>query len=200
MIAGVEQVFHLVYEIAHWGIAWTVPAHSRIQKHEEGVLVCGGKEPRALKPGSYWFHQQRSVVYTDNVKRKVRDLPVITITTKDLFTVRVQGVLIFHITNIVTWLIENEEPDDGVLTDAQRVFAGWARSKTFEELVAWNPDRRNEDDLTRAGQAELGTDFGVRVRHLGIINGPVETVAKDLHLSGEAAGVVDSGEDDEELE
>lgn len=197
MIAGVEQVFHLVYEVFHWAVDWCSFNYGRIHPHEGGVKVAGDNPPVELKPGHYWYHDRLHKVYVDNVKRKVRDLPVLTITTKDGFSARIQGVIIFHITNIVTWLIENEEPDDALLTDATRVFTSWARTQTFDELCAWNPDRRKEDDLTRLAQAEMGQDFGVRVRHLGIINGPVETTARDLHVSGEGAGVIDSGEDED---
>ena len=57
------------------------------------------------------------------------------------------------------------------------------KESTFEEVQAFKPEKRGEDDLTRLAQAQLGTDFGVRIRQLGLASF-AESAAKDLHHSG----------------
>ena len=96
---------------------------------------------------------------------------------------RAGGVLVYHITNCVTWLVDNEDPEHGVQADAARVLREWVKAKTFDEVQKFKPEKRGEDGLTRLAQAELGTDFGVRVRLLALASF-AESNATDLHHSG----------------
>jgi hypothetical protein len=89
----------------------------------------------------------------------------------------------YHITNVVTWIVENEDPEHGVQAEAARVLREWVKVQTFDEVQTFKPAKRGEDDLTRLAQAELGTDFGVRIRQLGLASF-AESEATDLHHSG----------------
>ena len=84
----------------------------------------------------------------------------------------------FTITNIKTWLIDNEEAENGVLVDVQRVVLKFVRTHTFAEI-----QEHDEEALTKLAQKELGRYFGVQVKQLGITTF-VETVCRDLNHSG----------------
>lgn len=191
---GLETLFHLVYELIHWIVSWCVPQYGVIEAQELGVKVTGPNVTE-LKPGGYWQHRQRSTVYKANVKRVVREPADVNATTKqtedeDASTVRVGISLAFIITNIKTWLIENEDAEQGLLIDAQRVVLKYVRKHTFSEI-----QNHDEDELTKLAQKELGRYFGVQVKQLGITTF-VETECKDLNHSGLDAPVEALEEDD----
>lgn len=190
MGVGLETLFHLVYEMVHWIISWTVPDYDMIEAHEEGVKVTGPKV-KILKPGGFWHHAARTTVYKANVKRVVREPADIIATTRDGDSVRVGVSLAFIVTNIKTWLIDNEDAEQGLLIDAQRVVLKFVRTHTFDEI-----QDHDEEELTKLAQKELGRYFGVQVKQLGITTF-VETECRDLNHSGVVPGLGTSEEDDE---
>lgn len=196
MGVGLETLFHLVYELVHWIISWIVPDYGMIEAQEEGVKVTGARVT-VLKPGGYWMHSARTTVYKANVKRVVREPADVNATTRgeDVQTagvpVRVGISLAFTINNIKTWLIDNEDAEQGLLIDAQRVVLKYIRTHTFDQI-----QDHDEEELTRLAQKELGRYFGVQVKQLGITTF-VETECKDLNHSGALAGVAETEDEDE---
>lgn len=189
---GLETLFHLVYELVHWTISWCIPEYGVIEAQELGVKVTGPKVTE-LKPGGYWKHRQRTTVYTANVKRVVREPADVIATTKDGKSVRVGIAMAYIITNIRTWLIDNEDAEEGLLVDAQRVVLKYVRMHDFAEI-----QDHDEDDLTKFAQKELGRYFGVQIRQLGITTF-VETECKDLNHSGiDSVGVAATTDEDDE--
>ena len=174
---GLETLFHLVYEMVHWTIAWVIPKYSFIEAAEMGVKITG-KRVKELSPGGFWSHRKRSAVYVDNVKRKVREPADVTATTSDGISVRVGISLAFIIINIKTWLVENEDAEQGLLLDCQRAVLKFVRARSFSEI-----QRQPEEELTKFAQRELGRYFGVQVKQLGITTF-VETDCRDLNHSG----------------
>lgn len=190
MGVGLETLFHLVYELFHWIISWCVPDYGIIEAQEEGVKVTGARV-KVLKPGGYWQHSARTTVYKDNVRRKVREPSDVVATTKDGIVVRVGISFAFIITNIETWLMANEDAEQGLLIDAQRVVLKFVRTHTHDEI-----QDLDEEALTKLAQKELGRYFGVQVKGLGITTF-AETELRDLNHSGDVPGVAATEEDDE---
>ena len=179
---GLETLFCWVPWIIKWFLSW-LPTRARLYVHEGGVKITGAKV-MILQHGTFWFFRRWSECYVDNIKRKVIDLPKQVLTTKDGKRVRVGGVLIYHIRAIDTWIIENEDPERGVQIEAERVIREWVKHHDFKEVQEYDPQKREEDDLTKAGQEQLGSFFGIWVRQLGFKDF-AETDAKDLYHSGE---------------
>lgn len=165
----------------HWTLNW-LPHIDRLHVHEGGVAISGRKV-RKLKHGTYLWIPNLTEVFTDNVKRKSRALENQTLTTSDEKTVRVGGVLEFSVENIVTWLVENEDPEQSLLVQAGRVLRQWIEQNDFARIHEFNPEKRRDDELTRLAQTELGTSFGVRVRLLGISDFAM-TTARDFSITG----------------
>lgn len=180
---GLETLLHLVYEIVHWTVSWIVPEYVMIEAQQEGVKVTG-KRVTVLTPGSYWRHRQRTAIYTWNVKRAVREPSDVVATTKDGIVVRVGISLAFIIINIKTWLMDNEDAEQGLLVDVQRVVLKFVRTHTFDQI-----QEHDEDQLTKLAQKELGRYFGVQVKQLGITTF-AKTELRDLNHSGDVPGVV----------
>lgn len=183
---GLENLFSWIPLLVTWCVSW-LPTRERMPAHGRGVLISGPKVT-AIEPGTYWYWPRWAEALTDNVKRKVQDLPKQTLTTNDGKRVRLGGVLVYHITNIETWLVENENAEHGVQVDAKRVLRDFVRTHSFEEIQDYKPTTRGADDLTRDAQAELGSDFGIRIRSLGLAEF-CETDATDLYHSGALNGL-----------
>ena len=179
---GLENLFAWIPELIGWCCSW-LPRRGRLYVHEGGVKLTGAKV-KVLEHGTFWFFPRWSECYVDNIKRKVVDLPKQVLTTKDGKRVRVGGVLVYHIRDIAKWIVENEDPANGVLIEAERVVREWVRHHDFDEVQNYDPKKREDDDLTKLAQDELGSDFGVWVRDLGFKDF-AETDAKDLYHSGE---------------
>jgi hypothetical protein len=190
MGVGLETLFHLIYELVHWTISWVVPDYGIIEAHERGVKVTGARV-KELGPGGYWMHSARTTIYKDNVRRKVREPSDVVATTKDGFVVRVGISLSFTISNIKTWLMDNEDAEQGLLVDVQRVVLKFIRTHTFAEI-----QDHAEEALTKLAQRELGRYFGVQVKGLGITTF-ASTELRDLNHSGHIPGVAPIEEDEE---
>ena len=189
MGVGLETLFHLVYELVHWIISWCVPDYGIIEAQEMGVKVTG-KRVKLLEPGGYWMHSARTTVYKDNIRRKVREPSDVVATTKDGIVVRVGISFAFVITNIETWLMANEDAEQGLLIDAQRVVLKFVRSHTHDQI-----QDLDEEGLSKLAQKELGRYFGVQVKGLGITTF-AETELRDLNHSGDVPGMAATEEED----
>lgn len=181
---GIDNLFCWIPWFVRWCISW-LPSRGRLHAFEGGVKVSGEKI-KVLKFGTFWFLPRWSEVYVDNVKRKVIDLPKQVLTTKDRKRVRVGGVFVYHIRDIEKWIVENENPEEGVQVEAERVLREWVKKHSFDQVQNYKSERREEDHLTCMAQKELGADFGVWVRQLAFKDF-AETDAKDLYHSGEIA-------------
>jgi len=171
---------------------WVVPCHGIIEATERGVKITGGRVIQ-LDPGDYFYHSPRTQVYVENVKRKVREPADVIVVTKetvtangetleDSATLRVGISLAFTITNITTWLVENEDAEQGLLLDVQRVVLKYARARTYQEFL-----EHDEADLTKFAQKELGRYFGVQIKQLGLTS-IAETECRDLNHTGALGG------------
>lgn len=189
---GLEHLFSWIPELIGWLLAW-FPHAARLPVHEGGVKISG-KKVREIKPGWYVWLPRFTEVFTDNIKRKVVELPEQLLTTVGGKRVRAGGIMAYHISNVVTWLVENEDPEHGVQAEAARVLREWVKCRTFADVQEFQPGKRGEDSLTRVAQAELGIDFGVRIRQLGLASF-AECTAVDLHHSGTPMPAVIPDED-----
>lgn len=192
MGVGLETLFHLVYEFFHWLVSWLFPKQGMIDKTERGVLIRGNYV-KVLLPGPYWHWVRWSDVYVDNIVRKVREMTDQALTTEDGKTVRAGGVIEFEITDIESWIVNNEDPEQGLMVAAQRVLRDFVRSSTFDEIQGFEPEDIDEDDeaddpLTARAREELNGDFGVHVIQLGLTVF-AESTARDFNHTGSAFSI-----------
>lgn len=182
---GLETLFCWVPWLVRWVLSWC-PKRVRLGVHEKAVKIRG-KQVIPLEPGTSWFNARWSMVKRVVVSRRVIDLDDQCLTTKDGRDVRVGGVVVYRVVNPETFLVDNEDAEHGVMTEAARVLRDFVRDHTFEEIQNHAPNGRNDDRLTRSGQALLGAAFGVRVEVLGFTNF-VATKVRSLHHSGYVFG------------
>ena len=175
---GLEQLFCWVPWLIKWLMGW-VPHIGRVHRFQRGVKVSGQKVK--VISGWYFWLPHFSDIYVDNVVRKVVVLPEQLLTTHDGICVRVGGLLVYTIENIEVWLLENDDPDHGLLNEAARVLRDWVRRKTFEEIVKAGTSEMDELAMMCSDAVEL--EFGVDVRGLGLTNF-ARTRSMNLHHMG----------------
>ena len=175
---GLEHLFCWVPWLIKWLMGW-VPHIGRIHRFQKGVKVSGQKTK--VLSGWYWWLPQFSDIYVDNVVRKVVVLPEQLLTTADGQCVRVGGLLVYTIEDIVVWLMENDDPDHGLLNEAARVLRDWVRGKTFQQIVEAKAGDMDELTMMCADAVEL--EFGVDVRGIGMTNF-ARTTSMNLHHMG----------------
>lgn len=192
---GLETLFHLVYEIVHWIVSWSTLAMKMVEATDEGVKITGSKV-KLLKPGFHFWHQELSSIYTTNVMRQTQPLADQLLTTKDGKRVRVGGVLVYRINDVLKWLIDNEDSQDAVEEMAAHSLREVIITSNFDDMQKARVQKR--DELTRSAQEMLGM-FGVRVEYLRLTTF-AESDAKDLHHSGtlDAHALAATSEEDDE--
>ena len=159
-----------------------------------GVKIKGS-EVFVLKPGTYWWNARWSEVYEENVRPRSTDLCDQLLTTKDGLRVRAGGVLRWGITNIETWLVNNDSPEQSLLVDAGRVIREHVVEHTFEELQSPSARLRRSDAMTKEAQRELGASYGVRIQHLRLSTF-ARTNGLDIYHAGVSPAQLTTGEEE----
>jgi len=190
---GLDQLFSFLLKPFEWLLGWC-PHYNRLHVYEGGVKISGARV-RTLKHGSYFWVPNLTEVHSDNIKRKTISLPDETQTTKDTVRIRIGGVLVYYITNVETWLIDNEDAEEAVLIAAARVLRDIVADSSFNELCEPAARRRSEDTITRTAQEILGQKYGIRVEHLGFTT-LCQTEARDISHSGLSVPMLLSGDGD----
>ena len=185
---NVEPLFGWIPQLLSFLLS-LVPHCARLPAHECGIKVSGEKVSVIDRRWWSWYCwlPRFTEVFTDNKKRKVRELSDQLLTTKDGVRVRVGGLVKYSVYDPVKWMLENEDPDSGIIVDAKRLLRVWIKSNDFAAIQEYDP-YVNDDDLTDLAVDNLDFDFGVAVEELGI-SSFAKTDSRDIHHSGSIAGV-----------
>ena len=143
-----------------WVLDW-IPHISVMHLYDKGVRVTG-KRVKVLEPGWYWWIPNIHDILTDNVVRKARPLDKQTLTTANSIRVRVGAVLVFKVKKIVTWLVENEDPDHSLLVEAERCVRKYVEESDYDDIVG------GSKELTEIAQQEMADAFGVEIERLAM--------------------------------
>lgn len=189
-MTGLDSIFSVLTDPIYWVVSWCIPRYGMVEAHESAVKVTGPKVTQ-LEPGPYWYHRRLSTIYTVNVKRRTLEPSDLVGTTSDGVTVRVGLALAFEITAPVKWLIDNEDSEQGLLTEVQAVALEWVAVHEYSEILT----ELASDTLTKVAQKQLGRYFGVRVLRLRLTSF-AETEARELNHSGISPSPLQDDEDE----
>jgi len=156
----ISDLIGLLTKPIWWVLNWC-PHVNILHVYDAGVRVRG-ENVVVLSPGWYWWIPNVHDILSDNVVRKARALDKQTLTTKDGEVVRVGAVLVFRVVDVVKWLVENEDPDNSLLTDAERCVRAYVEMNDYEEIVGGGKE------LTEIAQEALGAAFGVQIERLAM--------------------------------
>jgi len=179
---GLEAAFCWIPWTITWVLSW-LPKRGRLGVHQGGVKIKGN-EVTVLEPGTYWWNVRWSEVLDAHVRTQTVDLCDQLLTTADGKRVRAGGILVFNISNIETWLVDNVDSDNALLAACARVIRDYVVQSNFDDLQTPSSRLRRDDNLTKTAQAELGARFGVRIHYLGL-GSFATTRAIDLYHAGD---------------
>ena len=138
-----------------------------VRATESGVKFQCGKHVRVLKPGIRWYWPAFTDIETETVVRQTLNLDAQTLMTEDGKTVIASGVIVFHITDIIKFLVENFDADEAIAEVAGSALRKFVISKTVDEIQKGRAAMDNA--LTKETQ-KLLTDFGVEVEYARLVS------------------------------
>jgi regulator of protease activity HflC (stomatin/prohibitin superfamily) len=156
----VEAAFAWLGDLARWMAAW-VPRLVHVKATDRGVKFVRA-ETKLIEPGLHVWWPITTEVMTHPVVRQVVTLPNQTLLTKDGKTVVASGVVVYTISDLHRFLVENYDAEASI---AELGLAGIRRAITqrnFDELAG---GRAHVDNRLTAECQSLLDDLGVKVEY-----------------------------------
>lgn len=151
-------------DFVQWLFNW-VPRYIIVQVNERGVKYPRGQEAVELEPGIHWFIPNLTQMVKHHVSRCVLYIDPLSLETDDEPPRRVQvgAVLTYHITDILTYEVENYDAAESMHEVAQGALQDIITGSKWEDL------RGQTGEGTRLGNKLAGRmgktleKFGVEV-------------------------------------
>ena len=134
-----------------------------IQPWEMGLRVRMGNKIKVLKPGIYFKIPYFDSVFVQEVRLRIADMPVQTITTKDLKTISIVGAIGYSITDINKLYNTLFHPETSVRNIAMSIISTQLYEKESSEI---NPKQIEIEVL----KALNDLDYGLTFKHFKITN------------------------------
>jgi regulator of protease activity HflC (stomatin/prohibitin superfamily) len=155
-----EAAFAWLGDLARWLSAW-VPRLVHVKVYEGGVKFVRA-ETRLMEPGLHVWWPITTEVMTHPVVRQVVNLPNQTLLTKDGKTVVASGVVVYTISDLHRFLVENFDAEASI---AELGLAGIRRAVTQRDFEELRKGRADTDNRLTAECQRLLDDLGVRVEY-----------------------------------
>lgn len=164
-----------------------------VQKTEAGVKFVRGKHVKVLKPGLRWYWPLVTNKEVVPIVRQVINLRCQTLMTKDGKTVIASAVIIYRVSDVEAFLVENHDADEAIAEVAVAALRDAIVEETLEELQR-NNRKKIDNRLTRQGKDML-QPFGVDVEAVRLTSfAPAATYSV---IGGTTILPIASEEDDE---
>lgn len=144
------------------------PRWELVRSNEASVVFGRGGEKVRRGPQIFWWWPCVSDVETVPVVRQVIDLPPQTLMTRDSQTVIAGGVVVYSITDVRKFLVENHDADESAAEVAGAALRDAIVGRDLQEIQA-NNRQTTDNALTRAARDHLA-EFGVEVERMRLTN------------------------------
>jgi regulator of protease activity HflC (stomatin/prohibitin superfamily) len=188
---GLETALGWIGDLINWLVSWT-PTLELCVSTDRVVKFKRGGANQVIEPSLFWYYGRFTEIERVNIKRQVLALETQVLTTKDKKAVAVGGVLVYSITDVEKYLVDNENADKGIAEIAAYALREIVVNSAFEDLQEPKDERR--DEITKRAQAAL-TEFGIRVKYLRLSSHFAETKVFS-HIGTALAVEVDEEEDE----
>ena len=132
-----------------------------VQKNEGGVKFVRGKHVKKLNPGLRFYWPLVTSQEVVPVMRQVLNLTPQTLLTKCNTTVIASAVIIYRVSDVEAYLVENHDADEAIAEVAVAALRDAIVEETLESLQA-NRRKVIDNRLTRQAVAAL-QPFGVEI-------------------------------------
>lgn len=136
------------------------PRWDLVRANEKGIKYLPGGRTKLIEPGICWYWPVSTELVTQPVCRQVLCAQPQTLMTKDNKQVFVSGIVIYTITDLHKYLVENYDAEANLDDVLQTAIRKVVVSQEFNKLQEGRA--RVDNTLTRAAQNAL-TAFGVEV-------------------------------------
>jgi regulator of protease activity HflC (stomatin/prohibitin superfamily) len=154
------QLVGWVGQLVDWTLSW-IPRMEVIPSDELGVKQVAGREPVELRPGIHWYVPAVSSITLCHSTTSVMGIRSLALETQDGVAVQVGGVLVYRITDAVTYCARNYNAEDSLHEVVMAGFREAVQCSTWEELVDEN--ETTFDQVLPQRVAESVARFGVEV-------------------------------------
>lgn len=137
-----------------------VPRWTLVRATEGAVKFLPGGRTCVLGPGIHWYWPATTELETVAVVRQVADCQPQTLMTKDDEAVYVSGLVIYRITDLYAYMVDNYDAGDNLNDVLQTAIRSTIVNRTFVQI---QEARANVDTfLTHEAQKALA-EFGIEV-------------------------------------
>lgn len=144
-----------------------VPRWEIIRTTERGVKWVRGKKVKVLKPGIRWWWPVVTDIEIEEVVRQTLYIEPQTLMTDDGEAVIASGVVVFRITDIQKYLVENYDAAEAIIEVAGAAMRKVIIGKTLEAIQKGRADIDNA--LSKETQKLLQA-FGVEVEYMRLVS------------------------------
>ncbi len=158
--------FEWIGEALTWVADW-IPRPRIVNLTEAGVQFWFGSRVRVVKPGWRLDWPALAELTIVPVARQVLNLEPSTLTTKDGHAVVAGGVVIFRVSDVRKYLVDNHDADEGIAEAARMALRDAVVGHTLDEVQESDGRKKLDRRLTAAAQTTL-EPFGVSVERLSL--------------------------------
>jgi regulator of protease activity HflC (stomatin/prohibitin superfamily) len=156
----VEAAFAWLGDLARWLSAW-VPRLVHVKATDKGVKFVRAAT-KLLEPGLHVWWPITTEIMTHPVVRQVVNLPNQTLLTKDGKVVVASGVVVYTISDLHRFLVENYDAEASI---AELGLAGIRRAVTQRKFDDLRNGRADTDNRLTEECQRLLDDLGVKVEY-----------------------------------
>lgn len=166
-----------------------IPRLHIVRKTERAVLFRRGRIAKVVEPGLvlYW-PLVTDIVWASVVKQTI-DLPNLTLMSKDNKTVIASGLVVYEISDIYKYLVENYDCDKSISEIACAAIRDVIVDKTVDEIQGNN--RNTIDTALSKNCREALKEYGIQVNRVRLTNFSVARVINILGLGTDTRQVPD---------
>tara|TARA_R110002094_G_scaffold220250_1_gene192789 strand:- start:26517 stop:27068 length:552 start_codon:yes stop_codon:yes gene_type:complete len=155
------SMWAVIGELLHFLAAW-IPRPQIVRANEQGIAFWFGKYVRVVKPGYRISWPAIMDLEILPVARQIIQLNPLTLYTKDCKSVIAGAVVVYSITDIRKFLVENHDAEESIVEIAGATLRESIVSKTLEQVQVTDGRASADKTLTKKCAKALA-DFGVEV-------------------------------------
>ena len=154
------QLIGWLGSLVDWLLSW-FPRMIVLPSDEVGVKQVGGREPVRLGPGIHWIVPAVTDITVVHSTTSVMGIRSLALETQDGVAVQVGGVLVYRVSDPVTYIARNYNAEDSLHEVVMAGFREAVQCSTWEELTDENETTFDQVLPTRVSQSV--ERFGVEV-------------------------------------
>lgn len=140
-----------------------VPRVRVVPCNERGVRYIRGGKPTEVLPGITWYWPWCTTLTVHHASRCVLPIPAISVETKDGVAIAVGAILVYHISDVVTYDADNFNAEENLAEAATGLLRDAVSSLGWDQLRAEATDGTRLASMLRRRMEEPLARYGVKV-------------------------------------